>query len=385
MSSTMRQPLAAQPVDGFPRALDLPHGRVELPVFLPDATQGVVRSLDATDLLACGIEAVQTNVFHLMQKPGSATLKALGGLHRMFGWEGPIVTDSGGFQVYSLIHENPKYGSLTERGMLFRPEGSTRRFQLTPEKSVQLQVDYGADVVICLDDCTHVDAPREAQEDSVARTIAWARRGKAEFERQMQQRRVPAGRQPRLFAVVQGGGHRDLRQRCAEVLLEIGFDGFGLGGWPLDAKGKLLLDIIAYTRELISAKLPMHALGVGQPGNVVACARLGYNLFDSTMPTRDARHGRLLVFRSDPATSALEEDWYSHVYIQDSCHIRSDAPLSEHCDCLCCARYSRAYLHHLFKVKDTLYFRLATLHNLRFMTQLVARLRALSVEGTLHG
>lgn len=380
----MRPQPTAQPADGFPRMLDLAHGRLELPVFLPDATQGVVRSLDASDLLACGIEAVQTNVFHLMQKPGSATLKALGGLHRMFGWEGPIVTDSGGFQVYSLIHENPKYGSLTERGMLFRPEGSTRRFQLTPEKSVQLQVDYGSDVVICLDDCTHVDAPRAAQEDAVERTIAWARRGKVEFESQMQQRRVLAGQQPRLFAVVQGGGHRDLRLRCAEALLEVGFDGFGLGGWPLDAEGNLLLDIIAYTRELIPAHLPMHALGVGQPGNVVACARLGYNLFDSTMPTRDARHGRLLVFRSDPAASALEDEWYSHVYIQDPRHIRSGAPLSEHCDCLCCTRYSRAYLHHLFKTKDTLYYRLATLHNLRFMTQLVARLRALSTEGALH-
>jgi len=358
-----------------PRSLDLPHGRLRFPVFLPDATQGVVRALDSLDLRACGIEAVQTNVFHLMQKPGSATIKALGGLHKMLDWHGPIVTDSGGFQAYSLIHENPRYGTLTQRGMLFRPEGSDRRLQLTPEKSVQLQVDYGADVVVCLDDCTHVDAPLTQQQEAVARTVAWARRGKAEFERRIEQRHIAAGQRPILLAVVQGGDRRDLRKRCAEELLEIGFDGFGLGGWPLDAQGRLLLEMIAYTRELIPARWPMHALGIGQPANVVACAALGYDLFDSTMPTRDARHGRLCVFNGPASASALDGEWFSHLYIADEKHIRSGAPLSEVCDCLCCSHYSRAYLHHLFKIKDSLYFRLATLHNLRFMTQLMARLR----------
>jgi queuine tRNA-ribosyltransferase len=357
------------------RGLDLPHGRLRFPAFLPDATQGVVRSLDSQDLLACGIEAVQTNVFHLMQRPGSATIKALGGLHSMFGWSGPIVTDSGGFQAYSLIHENPRYGTLTQRGMFFRPEGSDHRFQLTPEKSVQLQVGYGADVVICLDDCTHADAPLTQQQEAVALTVAWAKRGKAEFERRVEQRHLAPAQRPKLLAVVQGGDQRDLRRRCAEELLEIGFDGFGLGGWPLDSQGHLLYEIIAYTRELIPSRWPMHALGVGQPSNIVACAALGYDLFDSTMPTRDARHGRLCVFNGPAAGSTLEGEWFSHLYIADEKHTRARAPLSEHCDCLCCSRYSRAYLHHLFKIKDSLYFRLATLHNLRFMTQLMARLR----------
>jgi queuine tRNA-ribosyltransferase len=369
----------------YPRALQLPHGWMRLPIFLPDATQGVVRGLDASDVQRTGIEAVQMNVFHLMQKPGSSAIKALGGLHQAFGWPGPIVTDSGGFQVYSLIHENPRYGSLTERGMLFRPEGSTRRFLLTPEKSVQLQLEYGADIVICLDDCTDVDQPLSAQRDSVARTVKWARRCKAEFEsrRGGAQRHLRTGEpqppevRPLLFAVVQGGGDRDLRQRCAQELLEIGFDGFGLGGWPLDSKGNLLEDIIAYTRRLIPPQFPMHALGVGQPANVVTCARMGYNLFDSTMPTRDARHGRLLTFEEAPASSALTGHWYSHTYIQDSKYIRMDRPISAHCDCLCCANYSLAYLHHLYRVSDSLFYRLATMHNLRFMVQLMARLREL--------
>jgi len=358
--------------------LELPHGVLQLPVFLPDATHGVVRSLDASDLLQCGVQAVQMNVFYLMQKPGSSTIKALGGLHHMFAWPKPIVTDSGGFQVYSLIHQNPKYGSLTERGMLFRPEGSSRRFQLTPEKSIQLQVDYGADIVICLDDCTDVDQPLSVQQESVDRTIKWARRCKMEFEHQVELRRLEP--RPLLFAVVQGGGSHELRQRCAEELLAIGFDGFGLGGWPLDSKGNLLEEIIAYTRELIPPQFPMHALGVGQPANIVTCARMGYDLFDSTMPTRDARHGRLYIFTDDPTSSKLEGEWYSYLYIQDAQNMKADSPLSPYCDCLCCSNYSRAYLYHLFKVNDSLFYRLATLHNLRFVVQLMRRLRELSID-----
>nr|MBC7245097.1 tRNA guanosine(34) transglycosylase Tgt [Chloroflexota bacterium] len=359
--------------------LELPRGQLQLPVFLPDATHGVVRSLDANDLLQCGVQALQMNVFHLMQRPGSSTIKALGGLHNMFGWPKPIVTDSGGFQVYSLIHQNPKYGSLTERGMLFRPEGASRRFYLTPEKSIQLQVDYGADLVICLDDCTDVNQPLSIQQASVERTIKWAKRCKAEFERQMELRGLEKGARPLLFAVVQGGGYRDLRKRCAEELLAIGFDGFGLGGWPLDSAGNLLEEIIAYTRELIPANFPMHALGVGQPANIVTCARIGYNLFDSTMPTKDARHGRLYLFTSEPKSSTLADDWYTHLYIQDAKNMKANQPISPYCDCLCCSHYSRAYLHHLFKVNDSLFHRLATMHNLRFVMQLMARLREMNM------
>jgi queuine tRNA-ribosyltransferase len=359
-----------------PRVLELPHGKIELPIFLPDATQGVVRGVDSSDMLDCGVDALQMNVFHLMQKPGSRTIKALGGLHELFGWPRPIVTDSGGFQIYSLIHQNPRYGSLSERGMLFRPDGSERRFLLTPEKSVQLQLDYGADIVVCLDDCTNADQAAEEQVRSVQRTVKWARRCREEYDRRILRR--GDGPRPRLFAVVQGGADRTLRKRCAEELLEIGFDGYGLGGWPLDSQGQLLEDVVACTRELIPQRFPLHALGVGQPGNVAACARMGYNLFDSTMPTRDARHGRLYRFSEDPVATPLAGEWYSYLYIQDERHIRSREPVSQYCDCLCCRNYSLAYLHHLFRVSDSLFFRLATLHNLRFMMQLVARLRVLS-------
>ncbi|MGD8455307.1 MAG: tRNA guanosine(34) transglycosylase Tgt [Anaerolineales bacterium] len=355
-----------------PRSLPLAHGRLEFPVFLPDGTRGVVRALDAWDLDTVGTQALVMNVFHLMQRPGSSTIQSLGGLHHMSGWQKPIVTDSGGFQAYSLIRENPKFGSLTSKGITFRREGRNRKYHLTPEKSIQLQISYGADVVICLDDCTHIEDGIETQRQSVERTIAWAARGRIEFDRLVDEKGLEADKQPRLFAVVQGGGKYDLRKRCAEALLELGFDGYGYGGWPLDIDGNLLTDLVGYTRELIPPEYPMHALGIGHPLNVVTCTHMGYQLFDSALPTRDARRGRLYTFTSE---SDLKRDWFDTLYIADKIHIRDSYPISPFCDCPTCARYSRGYLHHLFKINDHLYHRLATLHNLRFMRQLEDRLR----------
>jgi queuine tRNA-ribosyltransferase len=361
-----------------PGVLRLAHGDLRLPAYLPDATLGVVRGVDSTDLEQVGIEALVMNVFHLMQKPGSSTIQALGGLHKMANWPHPIVTDSGGFQAYSLIRQNPKFGKLSDQGIRFKPEGSDREFQLTPEKSVQLQLAYGADIVICLDDCTHADDPDTVQETSVTRTIAWAARCKAEFTRQLRQRKLdPEQPRPLLFGVVQGGGRLDLRRRCAEALLEIGFDGFGYGGWPLDADGKLLRDMLAATRTLIPAAFPLHALGVGQPESVVALTDMGYDLFDCALPTRDARTGRLYVWKSDPTAPdfPFTGKWHDTLYIDDDKHIKADRPISPGCDCPTCTRYSVGYLRHLHKCGDTLFFRLATLHNLRFMAQLMRLLQ----------
>ncbi|MFL5627665.1 MAG: tRNA-guanine transglycosylase, partial [Ktedonobacteraceae bacterium] len=231
--------------------IQLPHGQISMPIFMPDATLGVVRAVDATDLATCEIQAVVMNTFHLMQRPGSSTIHALGGLHQMSGWQRPIITDSGGFQAYSLIQQNSRFGSMSDDGITFKPEGAERKFHLTPEKTIQLQLSYGADVVICLDECMHVDAAYELQAISVKRTIDWAKRCKKEFLSLIKQKRLAEEERPRLFAVIQGGGSRELRQQCAQALLEIGFDGFGFGGWPLDKQGHLLTDILAYTRELV--------------------------------------------------------------------------------------------------------------------------------------
>ncbi|MCS6849403.1 MAG: tRNA guanosine(34) transglycosylase Tgt [Anaerolineae bacterium] len=377
--------------------LHLPHGALALPAFLPDATRGVVRAVDSADLEAIGVEGLVMSIFHLMQRPGATTVKALGGLHAMTGWQRPIVTDSGGFQVYSLIRQNSKFGSLTDRGLVFRPDGKDKVL-LTPEKSVQLQLSFGADVVICLDDCTHPDDGEAEQRESVRRTIAWAKRCKAAFERWLAAPRrtreaeeggaapyAPRLRasavRPLLFGVIQGGASKELRKACAEALLEIGFDGFGYGGWPLDSEGALLHDIVAYTRELVPRALPMHALGIGHPDSIIACAHMGYDVFDCALPTRDARRGRLMIFNEPPNRTRFDGRWWSYLYIGDDKHIKSAAPISEHCDCPVCRRYSRGYLHHLFKVKDAAYLRLATLHNLCFMMQLMARLRQIIAEG----
>ncbi len=358
--------------------LTLPHGQLSYPVFMPDATLGVVRSIDATDLRQCAIQAVVMNTFHLMQRPGSSTIQALGGLHKMSAWTGPIITDSGGFQAYSLIQQNAKFGTLDEDGITFKPEGADRKFHLTPEKTVQLQMSYDTDIVICLDDCTNAEASQDVQELAVKRTVAWAKRCKEEYERLLKQKRLTEENRPLLFAVVQGGGSRELRQRCANELLAIGFDGYGFGGWPLDKQGKLLADIISYTRELIPMQFPMHALGIGHPANILACVRMGYGIFDCAMPTRDARHARLYTFTTpNPVLrDGNDERWMAYVYANDDKYIKTDRPVSAYCDCLCCTHYSLGYLRHLFKINDTLFFRLATIHNLRFMTMLTDYLRA---------
>jgi queuine tRNA-ribosyltransferase len=349
---------------------------LHLPAFLPDATSGYVRAVDSQDLLQVKIQALVMNTFHLMQKPGSSTIQAFDGLHQFAGWPGVIITDSGGFQAYSLIHQSDRFGTISERGILFRPEGQKRRFLLSPEKSIQLQVSYDSDILICLDDCTHVDAPREEQETSVSRTLDWAQRCKEEYGHQIDQRQLDTAERPLIFGVIQGGGYPDLRRKCAEGLLEIGFDGFGYGGWPLDAQNNLLIDMIALTRELIPREFPMHALGIGHPVNLKKTYELGYGIFDCALPTRDARHGRLMRY-TRPLDQALGdgENWFEYVYIQDKKFIKDSRPISEFCDCPLCTHYSLGYLHHLFKTGDWLYHRLATLHNLRFMTQLTGRLR----------
>lgn len=354
----------------YPTALHLPHGSLPLPIFLPDATRAVVRSVDSIDLAACGVEGLVMSAFHLMQQPGSSTVKALGGLHSMTAWQRPIITDSGGFQIYSLIRQNPRLGSLTNKGAAFQLGGEGRKVNLTPEKSIQLQMSFGADVLICLDDCTHVDDAPSEQAESVRRTVAWAKRCKAEFLRLLDSRKETAP-SPLLFAVVQGGGDPALRKACAEELLAIGFDGYGYGGFPLDGKGNLLREMLALTRELIPPEFPMHALGVGQPVNVRDCARLGYQIFDSAMPTRDARHGRLYRLTS---TTISGTGWLDYLYVGDDKHVKTALPIDADCDCPAC-RVTVGYLHHLYKIKDALFMRLATLHNLRSMTRLIALLR----------
>lgn len=366
----------------YPTHLALNHGLLNLPTFLPDATLGVVRAVDTLDVAEAGLSALMMNVFHLMQKPGSSTIHALGGLHRMAGWDGPIVTDSGGFQAYSLIRQNARLGSISDRGITVKAEGRQRKFQLTPEKSIQLQLSYGADIVTCLDDCTHVDAPQAEQEIAVERTIAWAVRCRQEFDRLLNERNVDKT-PPRLFAVIQGGASPDLRRRCAEALLELGFDGYGYGGWPLDGENQLVTEMLTYTRELVPAEFPLHALGIGHPHHVLTGVRLGYQIFDCALPTRDARRGRLYTLLQPLAPAfAFHEPWFAYLYLQDRKHIKANHPVSEGCTCHTCRHFSLGYLHHLFKSNEIGFQRLATIHNLHFMAQLMRLLSTGTAVGS---
>ncbi len=354
--------------------LETAHGKLELPAFLPDATRAVVRTLDAADLEGVGVQGVMVNTLHLSRSPGLSVIEAAGGIHRFMAWNYPIVSDSGGFQAYSFAARSKSLGHVTSKGFSYRYKQGGKSILLTPEDCIEQQFRLGSDVMICLDECTHPDASEEKQRDSVQHTIEWAQRSKEAFNRLLQAVR-PSDSRPLLFAVVQGGNDRALRQRCTESLLEIGFDGYGYGGWPIGNQGALV-EMVGCTARLLPAGVPKIGLGIGMPENIVAAYRMGYSIFDCTLPTRDARHARLYVYTSkEPEPGSLFEGFYEFLHISDERYVRDTLQIDPGCDCACCRDYSRAYLHHLFKIEDRLAWRLATIHNLRFYSRLFELLR----------
>ena len=350
-------------------------GALAVPTFLPDATRAGVRGVSSEDLRAVGIEGVVVNAFHLLRRPGARVIQAAGGIHRFMDWDGPILSDSGGFQVWSLIRQDPTRGVIRDNEVIFREPTTGEKWNLTPERIIGLQFQLGSDIAVCLDDCTDADAPEAEQERSVERTVRWARRCREEFDRQVAERRDP--NPPLIFSVVQGGGSETLRRQCAAALVGIGFDGYGFGGWPLAADGSLLSDPLRWVAEALPVDAPKHALGIGRPDHVVNAHSLGYSIFDCALPTRDARHGRLYAFRSGWADRwpTTGDHFYRAVRIHDPEYRIDHGPVEEGCDCPVCSRHSAAYLHHLFKVGDRSAERLATLHNLRFYVRLFGLLR----------
>jgi queuine tRNA-ribosyltransferase len=277
----------------------------------------------------------------------------------------------------SMIRENPRYGTISQRGIHFVDlDGSRERTLFTPERSIRLQFDLGADLMICLDDCPSPAATRPEVEAAVARTIQWAGRCRAEFDRLLASRGKKDDRpRPLLLGVIQGGYDPELRRRCAEGLRPLGLDGYGFGGWPLTPAGELAADMLALTAELVPDALRF-ALGTGSPEHIVACYRMGWRIFDCVLPTRDARHQRLYVWNAErlDQVDLGSPGFYRFVYAGDKKHTRHKGPISLACDCPCCQDYTLGYLHHLFDIGDALALRLATLHNLRFYTQLLERL-----------
>ena len=352
------------------RALRTNHGDVPLPAFFPDATYGSVKCVDSKDLAGCGVAGVVMNACHLLSKPGLGVLRHFGGARRFSGWDGPILTDSGGFQILSLIRENPKFGEIRKNGIIYRNEDG-EKLSLTPEKCIQAQFACGADIMMCLDCCPHPDDPPETTEAAADTTVRWAEKCKAEYEKQLAARKIAHERRPLLFAIIQGGGDFGLRERCARALAGIGFDGYGFGGWPLAPDGRLDEGVLKYTAGLMPDGGVKYAMGVGKPDGVIKCAAMGYNLFDCVIPTRDARRGRLYAFGGG---RGLE---YDTLYIFDEKYVRDGRPIGGRCGCPACAGgLPRAYIRHLFKCGDPLAYRLATVHNLRFYSDLTEGLRA---------
>ncbi len=364
-----------------------------LPIYLPDATLGVARNLDSLDLANVGLEGVMVNTYHLIQKPGEEILKSVGGIKKMMNWTGFVSSDSGGFQLFSLIRKNPNLGKITDEGIvLYNGAKKQKKTLFTPEDSIRMQFALGSDVMICLDDFTPPEANEKRTEESVKRTIAWAKRAKAEFNRLLKKHGFTADNRPLLLAPIQGHDSVEWRNFCAVELQKIGFDLYGLGGWPFQKDGKFDYSFCEKNAELTAKDSYRFALGVGTPENIVKLFFMGYQFFDCVLPTRDARHQRLYTFKVNPKTldrKKLHElvkenklgEIFDYIYIGKGKFATDKTAVSDFCDCPICKKtanipqVSKAYLHHLFKIGDGSAFRLASLHNLRTYVQVIEALR----------
>ena len=347
-----------------------------LPLFFPDATRGVVRLLDNQDLISTHTPGILVNAYHLWREIPPHRIDKLGGIRGLMNWSGAVISDSGGFQVMSLAKRKGQFGRVDDEGVWFKPENGTKLL-LTPEISIDYQLSLGTDLVIALDDFTPPTALQAEATDTVERTVAWAKRSKTAFDLGCDRRGIPHSQRPYLTGVVQGGYFPALRAECAHQLAEIGFDGFGYGGWPITAAG----EFDRQSAQIIAEHSPpgyfLYGLGIGKPENIVECAHLGYQIFDCVLPTRDARHGRLYVYNAASISDidVQKPDFYSYYVPSKAIHLESDVPISNACDCHTCTHYSRAYLAHLFRTKDATAWRLATIHNLRFYSLLMEKLR----------
>ena len=372
------------------RSIQIKSHTIELPTYLPDATLAVVRNLLSSQVAATGITGAVVNTYHLRTQPGLETLKAFGGVHQFMQWPGFIASDSGGFQLFSLIAKNPQLGKVVDDGVVLYTDTKRQHKTLfTPEDSIIAQFAINSDIMICLDDFTPPDADEKRIAQSVERTIEWAKRSKAEFLRQLELHGYTgwndAGR-PKLFAPIQGHTHKTWRAHCAQELLAIGFDGFGLGGWPFTDTG-FDYDFCAFNASLTPDEFPRFALGVGTPENIIRLRQMGYDFFDCVLPTRDARHHRLYVLKITKLTtlwpqllsnpeSVNRSSWLEYAYLNRTAFAQQQKPLDPDCPCELCQHYSPAYLHHLFKAQDALAFQLATLHNLTTYARVIAWIKA---------
>ena len=332
------------------------HGPLPTPVFAPVGTAGTVKAVFPRDLLEAGVSLVLANTYHLHLRPGDEVVRELGGLHRFMNWQGPILTDSGGYQVFSLQHIN----RIDEEGVSFRSHIDGSHLRFTPEKVMRIQQNLGADIVMCFDECP---PPRERErvEAAVRRTTAWARRCREAH---------PEDARQMLFGVVQGGVYGDLRERSARELQEIGFAGHALGGLSVGESRADMLEALALSAPLLPAGQARYLMGVGEPDDLVEGVWQGIDLFDCVIPTRLARHGAAFLPTGRVNVGRLE-------------YARDERPLDSECACPACRDYSRAALRHLVKAREMLGYMLLSLHNIHFLTGLMAAMREAILAGTL--
>ena len=345
--------------DGAARAgrLTTSHGIVETPVFMPVGTHGTVKALGPDDLQAAGAQIVLANTYHLFLRPGHEIVRELGGLHRFMSWDGVILTDSGGFQVFSLS----KLRKITDAGVEFRSpvDGSTHF--LSPEIAVQVQQALGADIIHPLDECLAYPASHEAAQRSLELTLRWAARSKAAHVGR-------AAASQAMFGIVQGGTDDELRTRAARATVELGFDGYAIGGMAVGEPKQAMYDLTALVASLVPAGQPRYLMGVGKPEDLVEAVARGVDMFDCVLPTRNARNGQ--AFTAD-----------GPVTLKQARYARAAAPLDAECACYACRDFSRAYLRYLFMSGELLAYRLLTLHNVTFFLRLMREMRSAIAEG----
>jgi queuine tRNA-ribosyltransferase len=334
--------------------LQTAHGEVETPIFMPVGTLGTVKSLSPEELKSCGAQIILGNTYHLYLRPGCDVIQCFDGLHGFMHWDGPILTDSGGFQVFSLA----KLGKVTEEGVLFQSHIDGASHMLTPETAIDIQTCLGSDIAMCLDQCIQYPACRRDTQDALELTARWAKRSKDAFESDKNA----------LFGIVQGGMYKDLREISAHDLMKIGFDGYAIGGLSVGEPKDLMLEMADFTLPILPEAKPKYIMGVGTPADIVAMVALGADMFDCVMPTRNARNGQ--IFTAAGTINIC------------NARFRTDIePIDPDCTCYTCRHYSRAYLRHLYMSKELLAYRLNTIHNIHYYMDLVRRLRKAVCDG----
>ena len=341
--------------------IDLPHQIVQTPVFMPVGTAGTVKAVAQDVLESLGAEIILGNTYHLYLRPGHEAIRHMGGLHKFISWPRAMLTDSGGFQVFSLS----ELRKVTDDGVKFRShlDGSSHFF--TPEHSIDVQIALGADISMAFDECTEYPAERKRAEESLRLTMAWARRSLDHFRAHRHE--VPwfeekGGRTPSLFGIVQGGMYTDLRRECAERLVEMDFDGYAIGGLSVGEPRELTLEMISEVLPLLPKDKPRYVMGVGYPDEIEQYARLGVDMMDCVLPTRAARHG--LLFTSE-----------GRLNIKGKKYAEDQSPPDPNCDCMVCRRYTRAYLRHLMHAGEPLSAVLNSIHNLAYYLGIMRRVR----------